>query len=341
MYTVVKNLKVAGISFGSSERDKTAEIRLHNTFTVYSEGIVIDVSRKGTDGNKEKAKALYTSLDGKVDAIGIGGTDLYFVLEKSIYTMRDTVKVIEGVKNTPVVDGSGIKLTREPDVAKWIFSDEFRKEHDIDLSKYCRSRYDNHSVFMTCAVDRYAMAKEFSKKCHVVYGDFMMNLNMNLPITNLKNVIRLAKVLLPYITRKPIEKVYPLGEKQTENTPKFVNYFHSADIIAGDWHFVGKYAPTDLENKIIVTNTTTEENVEFLKQRGAYLLITTTPLIDGRTFGTNVFESMAAAILGNKTRENTHPKFGYDDYAPIIGCFDKNIRGYEEFRPSVRILNAA
>jgi len=47
-----------------------------------------------------------------------------------------------------------------------------------------------------------------------------------------------------------------------------------------------------------LTNTTTSENVEELKKRGVSLLITTTPVIEGRSFGTNVLEGVFTALLG-------------------------------------------
>jgi len=48
-----------------------------------------------------------------------------------------------------------------------------------------------------------------------------------------------------------------------------------------------------------LTNTTTSENVEELKKRGVSLLITTTPVIEGRSFGTNVLEGVSLLCWAN------------------------------------------
>jgi hypothetical protein len=48
----------------------------------------------------------------------------------------------------------------------------------------------------------------------------------------------------------------------------------------------------------VLTNTTTEANVEWLRDAKAARLITTTPRFDGRSFGTNLTESMITAALG-------------------------------------------
>jgi hypothetical protein len=58
--------------------------------------------------------------------------------------------------------------------------------------------------------------------------------------------------------------------------------------------------PDDLQGKIIVTNTTTAEDRELFKRAGIRYLMTTTPLLDDRTFGTNVIEAGILAVWGRK-----------------------------------------
>ena len=56
--------------------------------------------------------------------------------------------------------------------------------------------------------------------------------------------------------------------------------------------------PEDMAGKVIVTNTTTKDDVDFLKSRGVKYLITTTPVMDGRSFGTNMLEAALVAAVG-------------------------------------------
>jgi len=56
--------------------------------------------------------------------------------------------------------------------------------------------------------------------------------------------------------------------------------------------------PARLDGKTIVTNTTTDEDVALLKERGAAYLVTVTPRLDGRSFGTNVMEAALTALAG-------------------------------------------
>ena len=76
-------------------------------------------------------------------------------------------------------------------------------------------------------------------------------------------------------------------------------------MIAGDFHFVKAYMPHKLPGKVIITNTTTPEDVAMLKEAGVKYLITTTPVLDGRSFGTNMMEAALVAGAG-KGRKLSH-----------------------------------
>jgi hypothetical protein len=67
--------------------------------------------------------------------------------------------------------------------------------------------------------------------------------------------------------------------------------------------------PDDLTGKIIVTNTTTAKNVEELRERGLHILVTTTPRLEGRTFGTNVMEATLRALINKPDDEITESDF--------------------------------
>jgi len=64
----------------------------------------------------------------------------------------------------------------------------------------------------------------------------------------------------------------------------------------------GIHVVSDLKGKTIVTNTTTEDNIALLKERGVKTVITTTPRYDGRSFGTNLTEAMLTAYTGKGRR---------------------------------------
>jgi hypothetical protein len=91
--------RAVSVSLGSSTRDKRVLVNLKDQ--------TISVERIGTDGDVPKARRLFTELDGHVDALGVGGVDLYIRLGEREYPLRAALKLVEGVQRTPVVDGRG------------------------------------------------------------------------------------------------------------------------------------------------------------------------------------------------------------------------------------------
>ncbi|MBE3579914.1 MAG: quinate 5-dehydrogenase [Caldanaerobacter subterraneus] len=278
--------RVVSISLGSSTRNKKAEIE------ILGEKFIIE--RIGTDGDLKKAVEMIKELDGKVDAFGMGGIDLYLSAGNKRYVIRDALPLKNAAKITPIVDGSGLKNTLERRVIKYI-----QQKGIVDLR--------GKKVLITSAMDRYGMAKAFEEEgASLIIGDLMFALNVPIPLHSLRLVYFLSFIIVPVVVRLPFEMIYPTGEKQLKmGSKKYERFYKEADIIAGDFLFIKRFMPENLKGKVIVTNTVTPEDVETLRQRGVEILITTTPNINGRSFGTNVMEGVLVAIAGKKQEEMT------------------------------------
>ena len=271
---------IISISLGSSERDAKATVVLGEQELL--------VERRGTDGDFAKARQLMEACDGKVDAIGLGGTDLYVYAGDTRYTFRESAKLIANVKNTPVLDGSGLKNSLERRLIR-----KLAGEGTID--------FKNKKVFLVCGVDRFGMAEALQEVgAKLTFGDLLFGLGFNKPLRSLKALASWAKVLAPVVTRLPVSWLYPMGKEQQKRTPKFSQYFLENDIIAGDFHFIRKFMPEKLPGKTIITNTVTSADRAMLKEAGVKLLVTTTPSLEGRSFGTNVMEALLVALKGAK-----------------------------------------
>ncbi|MEQ6359880.1 hypothetical protein SAMN04244560_00624 [Thermoanaerobacter thermohydrosulfuricus] len=290
--------RVVSISIGSSTRNKTAEVE------ILGEKFIIE--RIGTDGDLKKAIELIKELDGKVDAFGMGGIDLYLSAGNKRYIIKDALPLKNAAKITPIVDGSGLKNTLERKVIKYI-----QKKGIVDLK--------GKKVLMTSVMDRFGMAQAFYEEgARLIIGDLMFALNIPIPLHSLKVVYFLSFIIVPIVVRLPFEMIYPTGDKQLKiDSKKYERFYKEADIIAGDFLFIKKYMPERLDGKIIVTNTVTQEDVEMMKERGVKILITTTPNINGRSFGTNVMEGVLVAIAGKKQEEMTSQD--YDELLDKIG----------------------
>ena len=72
------------------------------------------------------------------------------------------------------------------------------------------------------------------------------------------------------VSRLPFEMLYPTGryQDQEENKSIIRKYYHDADIIAGDYLYIKKHMPKELNGKTVITNTVTLDDVQTLKKRG-------------------------------------------------------------------------
>ena len=286
---------VVSVSLGSSSRDHETQIELL--------GETIHLSRRGVDGQFNKALELLRELDGQVDAIGLGGIDIYLKSRTQTFEMRDGVRLRDAVKKTPVVDGSGLKNTLERETVRYLHENE-----TVPLT--------DQKVLMVCAMDRFGMAEALHEVgANTVYGDMIFSLNLDKPILTLEELEERASKLLPEICKLPISMVYPTGKKQEVIEPTELTnpYFAEAQIIAGDFHIIRRKLPDRLEGKGVLTNTVTAQDIEELKARGVSWLVTTTPELEGRSFGTNVLEAALLAQLG-KSSDQVTP----EDYLSLI-----------------------
>jgi hypothetical protein len=133
----------------------------------------------------------------------------------------------------------------------------------------------------------------------------MFSLSMPFPIRSLTSLKILAAIMMPIAGRLPFEWVYPTGEKQETRIPKWEKYYQWATVLAGDCHYIKRHMPNRLDGKIVATNTTTPEDIELFRQVGIKYLITSTPVLDGRSFGTNIMEAALIAVSG-KARKLTN-----------------------------------
>ncbi len=281
--------RAVSISIGSSKRDKVVEATLL--------GEKISIERIGTDGDMEAAALKFKELDGKVDAFGVGGADLSLLVDGKWYPLYSVRPMVRFVKKTPLVDGDGLKNTLETKAPTFL---------DKRIGDYINAR--GRKVLLTMGVDRWGLSKSFVDAGYeTVFGDFMFGLDIPIAIHKISQVKTLAALVVPIAGRLPFAWVYPTGEKQEKRTPKWGKYYAWATVIAGDCHYIKRFMPDDLQGKVIVTNTTTPEDIETFRKAGVKYLVTTTPVLEGRSFGTNMMEAALVAVSG-KGRPLTWPE---------------------------------
>jgi hypothetical protein len=302
--------KIVSVSVGSSTRDHTTRVEFL--------GELCELTREGTDGDFDKAVELYKQYDGNIDAFGVGGAEFYLQVGDRKYYFQDIKRIREAIKISKVGDGNGIKSI----LAARAF---------VALEEYLNQTGETlvgMKALKTNAVDRYGMAEALvNAGAETVFGDFYFTMNLPILMKSLKSVRIVAGILLPVITHLPYMWFYPLGaaqEKEPEN--KYPHLYQDAQVIAGDFLQIRHYLPPDMTGKIIVTNTTTAANVELLRQRGVRLLVTTTPRLEGRSFGTNVMEATLRALIDKPDDQITRA-----DFVDIIDRIP--------LKPNIEVLN--
>ena len=278
--------RAVSVSLGSSKRNKKVEVELL--------GEQVSIERIGTDGDMEKAAQLYKKLDGQVDAFGVGGADLGVLMDKKWYPLHSVKSMVRFVEKTPIVDGTGLKSTLEYRVAPYL---------DRNLGDYIKEK----KAFIALGVDRWGMTRSFLEGGYdCIFGDFMFGLGIPLAVRSEAALKKLGALSLPIVTRLPFEWIYPTGEKQEQRVPKYEKYYRWGTVIAGDCHYIKRHMPDNMEGKVIATNTTTPEDVELFRSLGVKYLLTTTPVLEGRSFGTNMMEAALIAVSGKgrKLTEN-------------------------------------
>ena len=79
--------RAVSVSLGSPRRDKKVIVDFN--------GVSISVERIGTGGDARAARQLFKELDGKADALSVGGIDLYVHLDGHDYPIRAALKLVQ------------------------------------------------------------------------------------------------------------------------------------------------------------------------------------------------------------------------------------------------------
>lgn len=289
---------VVSVSLGARTGDFVREVTL--------DGQRVRLTREGMDGDMEHARARIKALDGHVDALGLGGIDMYVFVAGQQLVVGDGLRLAQCAARTPVVDGSGLKNTLERRVVQ-----------DIAAQGYISPA---SKVLMVSALDRFGVAEAFVQMgCACVFGDLIFNIGLDFPLTTLADIEELAQKYRKRLLTVPFHLLYPTGASQDtrEADSRYARYYHDADIIAGDRHLIMRHLPPSIQGKGIVTNTTRPDTVKRLAGAGAAWLATTTPEMDGLSGATNLMEAALVALMDKPLQEITPAD--YDHWADKLG----------------------
>jgi len=276
-----RHVEVASVSLGPSSRDCAVEAHVL--------GLEVSIRRMGTDGDLERAARLLRDLDGKVDAIGLGGVNVRLRLGHRFYTLPDGARLASIPRSTPVVDGSGYKEAIEP----------------LAVTKLERAgiRLRDRDVLFASVLDRWPLASAMEAAgARVRPGDALFALGLPLRFPSIRCFSAFAVPVAPLLARLPLTTLYPGARPEGTRRPGVLDRLRErairgADVLAGDTHFLLSHIGPAYRGKAIVGTTLTEEDVYAFTRAGATAVASVCPSIGGRAFGANVVEAVLAAVL--------------------------------------------
>ncbi|NPV69048.1 MAG: quinate 5-dehydrogenase [Firmicutes bacterium] len=272
---------VMSVSLGDPARDHSAEVS--------AAGERVLVERRGTGGDIRRAQDIIRRYDGRVDAFGLGGVNLYYRAGASRYRIREGWVLREYARSSPVADGAFVKEYIEPSI--------------VDELQRCGVRFHGRKALVASALDRWDLAAALERAgCEVGVCDAALALRLPFVFNGLRRFAVAARVTMPVLRHVPLRYLYPSriqpGRRVETAGLRRGPDFSGADVLAGDSYMLWRAMPLDLRGKTVVLSTATQAEIDEALARGAAFVATTSPGIDGRSYGANVLEALISALDG-------------------------------------------
>lgn len=164
-----------------------------------------------------------------------------------------------------------IKATLE----RWVVAQAARKVSGIFRYK---------KILFTSGIERYQLAAAMAEYGgELRFADPIVHIGLpSLPVPrSLEQLELYAATTLPITALLPYRLLHPVALGQEGYDPRAEGLFRWAEVIAGDFAFIRRFAPQDLRGKTIVTDDPSPTEIEDLRQRGVVTLVTMTPPFTG------------------------------------------------------------
>ena len=292
------NIKIAVLHYhGTETKEETIELL----------GKSLHIQHIGCDSDLDKMAAQIEALDGQVTAVALNGIAKTLQLGKAKVAHPAAEPLFDIAKQTPVVDGSGVRAAME----RWAV----RLADESQPGIWSRKR-----VLMAPGLNHSGLAQALGQYADELrYADPIVYFALPpVPgVGNAETLPRVAEPTLNQIRAYPFRRLFPqAGESVRPRSPKL---FEWADIIAGDVGGIRRYGPQKLKRKTIVVESASEEDIADLRQRGVFAIVTTMPPLGKELahLGAAVFEASLVAL-----REDTSAALTENTYLNLMAQMD-------------------
>ena len=285
-------------------------------------GQEIELHRVGCGGDVTLARQLIEDFQGRVDAIALDGLPARLELGTAKMPHEEGAKLLDmTTSTTPVVDGRTIRAGLE----RWgvILAD--RAQPGIFAQKH---------ILMVPGMNHNGLSQALGRRsANMRYADPFVYFNLpQLPgVGSPVTLDQAAGPTLDQLKDAPFRRLKPQPdgqptEKRTESP------FDWADVLAGDIGAIRRYAPESLKRKTIVVEHANEEDLADLQARGASILVTMMPSLDGADSLGKWSAAVVEAVLVS-LREDKESPLTEDTYLNLMADI--------EWTPAIRYLQEA
>lgn len=233
-------------------------------------------------------RALIAARAGDVDAIALDGWPLHLQLGNAAAPHACRDEWTAAASGVPLVDGSGIRAALE----RW----GVRLADRAEPGMLARKR-----VLMCPGLNHPALAQALSGLGGAMhYADPVLFFDLpDFPGVGARMTLdQSAPAILRALRAAPPGRLQPQRESRRRHGHQ--RMFRRAQIIAGDAATILRFAPDNLARKTVVVDSIDEQQKARLRQRGAAIVITLMPSLDGdqvlARHGAAVVEAVFAAL---------------------------------------------
>jgi len=232
-------------------------------------GQAVSVRRLVCGDDLERACRLVEEYDGAVSVIGLEDIPLTLRLGQEQTGHELTGKIATAARDTPVVDGAGIR----PALERWGTMLADRAQPGIFAEK---------RVLMMPGLNHVGLASSLAGHgCRVRYADPVVFFGLpDFPgVTRRATMEQAAGPMLEALQSDELRRLYPGAEHGRGHGHHGLVQW--ADLLAGDAATIRCFAPGDLRGKTIVVDRASQEDVDDFARRGASILVTMLPALEG------------------------------------------------------------
>ncbi len=250
---------------------KVLVIHLNDTETeeqVEFLGQQIQLIYKGTLGDGARAAALLAEYDGKVDAIALDGlpAELQLGGAHRPHTVGAGLRAV--AKQTPVVDGAGIRAGLE----RWAVILADRAEPGI---------FEEKRILMAPGLNHNGLAQSLERRGSTIrYADpfIYFDLPATIGVGRRNTLEQFGAPTLARLADAPFRRLK--AQSGEARRRRAATPFKWADVIAGDIGAIRRYAPDALTHKTVVVECATGADLDDLRARGVSIVATLMPSLN-------------------------------------------------------------